>query len=79
MASLGMAVPVRLTLLPPQIVLATYEEWQKGALNSKPPNNGRVSSAVFLKDRSRPNGLMWLHVHETWLPEAVVSADPFSF
>ena len=62
-----------------RIVFATYEEWQKGALNSKPPNNGRVSSAAFLEDRSRPGGLMWLHVHETWLPEAVISADPFSF
>lgn len=46
--------------------LATYEEWQleKGETEWK----GRVSSALLSVDESAPAGLMWHHVHETWLP-----------
>lgn len=44
-------------------ILATYEEWQKDALASKPANNARLASVLF-KD-SKP--LKWLHVHETWM------------
>ncbi|MFQ5994102.1 MAG: hypothetical protein ACE5K1_03330 [Acidiferrobacterales bacterium] len=61
------------------LMLATYEEWQKNALNSKPANNARLSSALFRRDPSVPNGFLWVHVHETWLPEAVVSVDRFDF
>lgn len=61
------------------LILVTYEEWQKNALNSKPPNNGRLSSALLKRSAAAPNGLVWLHVHETWLPQAIVSADPFDF
>ncbi len=45
--------------------LATYEEWQleKGDSEWK----GRVSSALLSKNASAPAGLMWHHVHETWL------------
>ena len=31
---------------------------------------GRVSTAVFRERADTPNGLAWLHVHETWLPPA---------
>jgi hypothetical protein len=62
-----------------KLILATYEEWQKNALNSKPPNNARISSALLKRDDAAPNGLIWVHVHETWLPGAEVSADPFDF
>ena len=59
--------------------IATYEEWQKGALNSEPSNNGRVSSGLFRTDASAPNGVRWVHLQETWLPAEVMAADTFDF
>lgn len=47
------------------LVLATYEEWQD---QDGAERIGRLSSALL---RSRAEeGFDWLHVHETWLPEA---------
>lgn len=45
------------------LILATYEEWQEieGVVTS------RLSSVFFKKVSSTPNGLRWLHVHETWI------------
>ncbi len=60
-------------------ILATYEEWQHHAVNSDRGENGRLSSALFAPDESQPNGLRWLHVHETWLPDDVVAAGDFDF
>ena len=56
-------------------VLATYTEWQIGALTSQPANNARVTSALL---KMGPP-IKWLHIHETWLPEALRAADPFDF
>lgn len=56
-------------------VLATYEEWQRNALASTPPDNARIATVLF-RD-SRP--LRWLHIHETWLPEAIARAGPYDF
>lgn len=56
----------------------TYEEWQRNATNSA-PSNGRISTVVFRRDDAQPNGLTWLHVHETWLPQAQIEAEPFDF
>ncbi|MHC4949005.1 MAG: DUF4440 domain-containing protein [Planctomycetota bacterium] len=43
--------------------LVTYEEWQtRGGVT-----RGRVSSALFRANDATPNGVEWLHVHETWL------------
>lgn len=61
------------------LVVATYEEWQRNARNSQPEDNGRISTALFLRDSSRPTGLRWVHVHETWLPDDVMAAGPFDF
>ena len=47
-----------------EVVIATYEEWQRSADGDV----GRQSTAVFEASASAPNGLRWLHVHETWLP-----------
>ncbi|MDT8408058.1 MAG: hypothetical protein RQ741_00535 [Wenzhouxiangellaceae bacterium] len=44
----------------------TYEEWQSG---QDQPMRGRLSTVVFAEDPARPNGLAWLHVHETWLAD----------
>lgn len=56
-------------------LLATYEEWQRNARASTPPDNGRIATVLFATD----NGLRWLHVHETWLPEPVMRAGPYDF
>jgi len=56
-------------------VLATYEEWQRNALASTPPDNARVATVLFAEGEP----LHWLHVHETWLPEEVASAGPYDF
>lgn len=64
----------------PEVIIATYEEWQRGArANDSESTNGRVSSAVFYKDSQQPNGVKWLHLQETWLPKTIVDADPFDF
>lgn len=56
-------------------VIATYEEWQRNALASTPPDNGRLATVIFKKT----DPLQWLHVHETWMPETVQAAGPFDF
>ena len=56
-------------------IIATYEEWQRNALASKPPDNARVATVVF--ERTIP--LTWLHIHETWMPEEVAAAGPYDF
>jgi len=56
-------------------ILATYEEWQRNALASKPPKSARIASVIFEQSES----LKWLHIHETWLPELIASAGPYNF
>ena len=56
-------------------LLATYEEWQRNARASTPPDNGRIATVLF----EFADGLKWLHVHETWLPEPVMQAGPYDF
>jgi len=56
-------------------IVATYEEWQRHALASTPPDNGRVATVIFKKT----DPLQWLHVHETWMPESVQKTGPFDF
>ncbi|MEM9073100.1 MAG: hypothetical protein AAGE52_31640 [Myxococcota bacterium] len=46
--------------------IATYVEVQRGARNTTPAENARLSTVVFEED---PDGsLRWLHVHETAIP-----------
>jgi len=49
----------------PETHLATYEEWQASGGRKR----GRLSTAVFRKRDAAPNGVEWVHVHETWLPD----------
>lgn len=56
-------------------IIATYEEWQRNALASTPPDNGRIATVIFKKTEP----LQWLHVHETWMPESVQKRGPFDF
>ena len=46
------------------ICLATYHERQ--AIDGE--ETGRLSSAVFIRNETAPNGVVWAHVHEVWLP-----------
>lgn len=65
--------------LAPNCFLVTYEEWQKNAANSKPSNNGRLSTAILMEASTLGLPFQWVHVHETWLPADRIAAEPFSF
>lgn len=46
------------------VAVVTYEEWIQRGENRR----GRVSTAILRQREGTPNGIEWLHVHETWLP-----------
>jgi len=47
------------------LALVTYEEWQTA--DGAPPG-GRISSAWFREAARAPEGVRWVHLHETALP-----------
>lgn len=57
------------------LVSATYTEWQRGAARSGRAENGRFTTVLMT--RNAPH--RWLHVHETWLPEAEQAAGSYDF
>ncbi|MFV9673230.1 MAG: hypothetical protein ACNYZH_08385 [Acidimicrobiia bacterium] len=61
-----MQIEIRNVQVHPSAPVGTYEEWQTidGSIT------GRTSSAVMKADPLAPNGLRWMHLHETWLPDA---------
>ncbi len=67
---------------PGSLIIATYEEWQRNALATEPPNNGRAATVVFeqrLAGDGESEPLRWLHIHETGLPKAISDAGPYDF
>lgn len=58
-------------------LLATYEEYQRGARNSARSENVRLSTAIFA--RTEDDRLTWLHIHETWMPDAAHAPEQFEF
>lgn len=44
------------------LCLVTYEEWQR----VDGEETGRISSALFRRAAETPNGVEWVHLHETW-------------
>ena len=48
------------------IAVFRYQEWQSSTDEAP---RGRLSTVVFQRDDEASNGLIWLQVHETWLPE----------
>ena len=45
------------------IALTTYQEWAEIGEET----TARLSTALFREKAGTPNGVEWLHVHETWL------------
>jgi hypothetical protein len=64
--------------LPSGHSLITYEEWQRNAINSKPPDNARAASVLF-SPKSTNSPFQWLHIHETWLPATDTPSERFDF
>ena len=58
--------------------LVTYEEWQRNAVNSKPPDNARAATVLFQK-AGGDQSISWLHIHETWLPAEQTPVSRFDF
>ncbi len=46
------------------VAVVTYEHWQEVGGQQR----GRLTTTVFRDREDTPNGVEWLHVHETWLP-----------
>lgn len=44
--------------------VVTYEEWQEEGGTRR----GRIATAVLQDRADAPNGVEWVHVHQTWLP-----------
>jgi hypothetical protein len=61
------------------LLAVSYEEWQKGARNTSPPDNARSALGLLrLCDGPEPR-FLWLQLQETSLPKAVVEEDVFDF
>jgi hypothetical protein len=45
-----------------ELVVATYEEWHQ----TGDATTVRLCTAVFREQPAAPNGVVWVHVHETW-------------
>jgi len=61
----SMQIEIRNVRVHPTALVGSYEEWQ----TSDGVVTGRISSAVMAADPSTPNGLRWMQLHETWLPD----------
>jgi hypothetical protein len=66
----GTRLGLRITIREPSLVqadedhlVAVYQEWQE----VEGERTGRVSTVVFRRSEEAPNGLAWIHVHETWI------------
>jgi hypothetical protein len=57
---------IRNVAVRPNAPIGTYEEWQ----TAEGITTARISTAVMMPAVDTPNGLRWLHLHETWLPDA---------
>ncbi|ORU92541.1 MAG: hypothetical protein A6F71_08685 [Cycloclasticus sp. symbiont of Poecilosclerida sp. M] len=57
-----------------KFVLVTYEEWQRNAVASTPPNNARIATVLFEKKKDK---LDWLHIHETWMPGEIAAKGSY--
>ena len=49
------------------LLIATYQERQTNLDDRMPVTTTRISTVVFGEKPDTPNGVEWLHLHETWL------------
>lgn len=61
------------------LVVATYEEHQRGARNAIAPDNARRSTVVFVDEPTADGALRWRLLHETWFPAEEMAAQPYDF
>lgn len=66
---------VKVRHLSDSYVIATYTEWQRQATSSGRKESARLTTLVL----SRTKPFRWMHIHETWLPEAIAKAGPYDF
>ncbi len=57
-------IEIRNVRIVPGTCVGIYEEWHTGSDGV----TGRTSTAVMAPDAAMPNGLRWMHLHETWIP-----------
>lgn len=50
-----------------RLAVVTYEEWHEPGGPHAAPGAGRISTAVFQDRADAPNGVEWVHLHETFL------------
>ncbi len=48
------------------LVMATFEEWQQ----DRRENRGHLNTAIFRRNYNNVNGLEWVHLHKTRIPES---------
>lgn len=60
---------VRFRRLSPETALLTWEYWQDEHTSDGVRSRGRLDTGILRLDDSKPHGVVWLHVHETRLPE----------
>lgn len=66
---------VRLLRTEAEMFFATYEEWQHRGPDAPDGRTARIATVIM----TRGLPFRWLHVHETWLPDAVRDAGSFDF
>ncbi len=54
------------------VALLTYQEWQERTGG----RNVRRSTVLFEKNQDAPNGVRWLHVHETYIAKPLQQQKP---
>jgi hypothetical protein len=54
------------------MALVRYVEWRHFAGQT----TGRYSTVLFRSERDAPAGVVWLHIHETWMAGHGPSASP---
>lgn len=54
----------RLHRMAGDLAVVTYEEWQEVGGETR----ARLSTAVMGKRKGTPAGVVWLHLHEVWMP-----------
>ncbi|SRR6266545_1590518 len=59
-----------------EVFVVTYEEWQRGAMDSGRSNNARYSTVVL---REKGDSFSVLHVHETWFEDDKMAAGDYNF